>query len=109
MLPEQASPEVREAVDELLLYFSDVLPPLVAADSFKLLLKCPAGLMSTNIQGWTASRYRAGSGIRVSDYIFYAVKKIYLIGEFRLVPKDPFNRFFDELKALVLAQCPEGE
>jgi hypothetical protein len=109
MTPDQSSTEVREAVEELLLYFSDVLPPLVVADTFKLLIQYPPGLMASNVHSWTSSQYRAGSGIKVSDYLFYAFKKVFLMGEFRLVPKQPFAQFLAELKTLVLAKCPDGE
>jgi len=109
MVPEQSSPEVREAIEELQLYLSDVLPPLVVADSFKLLIHRSPSLMAACVQSWTAARYRSGSGIKISDYMFYAIRKIFLIGEFRLVAKEPFSRFFEELKTLVLAFCPEGE
>src|SRR6266516_3613160 len=109
MVPEQSSPEVREAIEELQLYFSDVLPPLVVADTFKLLLQFPPSLIASNIQSWTASQYRAGSEIKVSDYIFYAVRKVFLMGEYRLVPKDSLDAFLDEVKTLVLSACPESE
>src|SRR6266536_2783151 len=109
MVPEQSSPEVREAIEELQLYLSDVLPPLVVADAFKLLLNFPPSLIASHIQSWTAARYRPGSVIKISDYIFYAVKKVFLIGEFRLVPREPFSRSFEEVKTLVLGFCPEAE
>src|SRR6266545_3973909 len=40
MVPDPSSPEVREALEELQLYLSDILPPLVVADAFKVLLIC---------------------------------------------------------------------
>ncbi len=109
MLPDPSSPEVREALEELQLYLSDILPPLVVADAFKVLLKCPTSLTASHIQKWTSGQFRAGSPIRLSDYIFYAVKKVFLIGEFRLVPIGPFQAYLEELKGLVLEFCPEGE
>src|SRR5262245_10410232 len=109
MLPEETSTEVREALEELHLYLSDVLPPLVVAESFKLLLKYPPALMASNIESWTAVQHRSGSGIKVSDYLFYAVKKVYLMGEFRLVTKGPFAGFFAELIRLVVVSCPPEE
>jgi hypothetical protein len=109
MVPDPSSPEVREALEELELYFSDILPPLVVADAFKVLLKCPTNLTASHIQEWTAGQIRAGSPIKLSDYIFYAVKKVFLIGEFRLVPRGPFEPFLEELKKLVLAFAPEVE
>src|SRR6266545_2523338 len=109
MVPDPSSPEVREALEELQLYLSDILPPLVVADAFKVLLKCPTSLTASHIQKWTAGQFRAGSPIKLSDYIFYAVKKVFLIGEFRLVPRGPFEPFLEELKSLVLAFAPEAE
>ncbi len=109
MVPDASSPEVRESLEELQLYLSDILPPLVVAGSFKVLLRVPPAVTSSSIQSWTASQFRPGSSIKLSDYIFYAVKKIFLVGEFRLVPIEPFERFLEELKKLVLLFCPEPE
>jgi hypothetical protein len=109
MGPDPSSPEVREALEELQLYLSDILPPLVVADAFKVLMRCPTSLAASHIQKWTAGQFRAGSPIKLSDYIFYAVKKVFLIGEFRLVPFVPFEKFLEELKKLVLDFCPEEE
>src|SRR6266545_7848293 len=69
MVPDPSSPEVREALEELQLYLSDILPPLVVADAFK----------------------------------------VFLIGEFRLVPRGPFEPFLEELKKLALEFAPEAE
>ncbi len=109
MIPDPSSPEVREALEELQLYLSDILPPLVVADAFKVLMGQPASLSASHIQKWTSGQFRAGSPIRLSDYIFYAVKKVFLIGEFRLVPLGPFDKYLGELKKLVLDFCPEEE
>ena len=38
-MAEPQNAELREAISELQLYFSDTLPPLVVADSIGLLLK----------------------------------------------------------------------
>jgi hypothetical protein len=109
MLPEETSPEVREALEELHLYLSDVLPPLVVAETFKLLIQFPPLLTASNIESWTGAQYHQGSGIKVSDYLFYAVRKVFLIGEFRLVPDEQFAPHFAEVKTRVLDYCPEGE
>ncbi len=102
-------PEVREALEELQQYLSDTLPPLVVADSIQMLLRYPPELVASNIHAWTAGQYRRGADIPVSDYLFHAIKKIHLMGEFRLVPKEPFERYFEGLKKLVLVYCPEGD
>ena len=109
MVPDQSSPQVREAVEELQLYLSDILPPLVVADAFKLLIQFPPSLVGSRLREWTSSQYRPGGGISLSDYIFYAMKKVNVMDEFHLVPPEPFDRFLEALKGLVLEFCPEAE
>jgi hypothetical protein len=109
MSGEQATAEVREALEELQQYLSDYVPPLVVADSIQLLLRYSPELMAQNIHAWTAAQYRGSTEIPVSDYLFHAVKKIHLMGEFKLVPQAPFEIYLQELKEKVLLYCPEGD
>jgi len=109
MSGEQSTAEVREALEELQQYLSDYVPPLVVADSIQLLLRYSPELMAQNIHSWTAAQYRGSTEIPVSDYLFHAVKKIHLMGEFKLVPQAPFEIYLQELKERVLVYCPEGD
>ncbi|MEO8431455.1 MAG: DUF4388 domain-containing protein [Acidobacteriota bacterium] len=109
MSGDTTNPEVQEALEELQQYLSDSLPPLVVAESIQVLLRYPPDLMASKIHAWTSSQYRGGAEIPVSDYLFHAVKKIHLMGEFHLVPKGPFEAYLLELKERVLAYCPEGD
>src|SRR5712692_452385 len=110
MVDAVPNPEIREAIEELQQYLSDTLPPLVVADSIKLLLDYPVGLVASNIHAWTAGQYhRGGADLPVSDYLFHAVKKIQLMGEFHLVPQEPFQKYLETLKVEVLNYCPEGD
>ena len=101
--------EVREALHELQLYLSDNVPPLIVADSVRLLLKYPIGLVAGNIQAWTTSQYRGPNEIPVSDYLFHAVKKIYMLGEFKLIPRPLLDAYLEQLKLEVLELCPEAD
>src|SRR3954467_32654 len=109
MSGEQATAEVREALEELQQYLSDYVPPLVVADSIQLLLRYSPELMAQNIHSWTPAQYRGSTEIPVSDYLFHAVKKIHLMGEFKLVPQAPFEIYLQELKEKVLVYCPEAD
>jgi hypothetical protein len=109
MIPDPSSPQVREAAEELQLYLSDILPPLVVADAFKLLIKYPPSLVASRLREWTSSQYRPGGEINLSDYITYAMRKVNVMGEFRLVPLEPFDAFLEALKGLVLDFCPVEE
>jgi len=99
-------PEVREAQEELQQYLSDTVPPLVVADSVNILLKCSPQIIASNIHAWTTAQYRRGAAFPLSDYLFHAVKKIHLMWEFHLVPREPFQQYMDGLKEIVLGFCP---
>jgi uncharacterized protein DUF4388 len=102
--------ELEEAVLELQQYLSDSVPPLVVADSIQILMKYPPQAVMPTIRTWTAAQYRgAGSSVPVSDYLFHALKKIHLMGEFKLVAREPLAAYIETLKPVVLSICPEED
>jgi hypothetical protein len=100
--------ELREAVQEFRNYLSDRIAPLMVADSIALLIRYPADAVAGEIQTWAAQQ-QAASGSPLADYLYHAVKKIALTGEFELVPKDVMKKYLESLGAAVLQHCPEGE
>jgi hypothetical protein len=109
MAEPTADPQVREALTELELYLSDTVPPLVVAGSAELLLQHPPELVAAQIRSWTGGQFSKGPGASIADYLFHAVKKIHMLGEFRLVPGPALETYLGDLKALVLAECPEED
>ncbi len=105
------NPELEEALLEFQQYLSDAVPPLVVADSIQLLLKHPPEVILPSIRAWTAAQYRgaAGSAVPISDYLFHAIKKIHMIGEFKLVPRQPLEEYLRHLYRSVLALCPQED
>lgn len=90
-------------------YLSDQIAPLLAADSVESLLKCSPDFVAAHILSWVNSQYRMSSSLSVSDYLFHAVKKIHMVGEYRLLPQENVKRFIDELKPHILRCCPPNE
>ncbi len=109
MASDPSSPQLREAIDELHLYLSDVVPPLVAADAFKVLVKASADVTASGIRAWVESKRRRSAEIAASDYLLYALQKVFLMGQFGLVPGDLFERFLGDLQSVLLASCPAEE
>ena len=111
MSGQPTNPELQEALLELSQYLSDSVPPLVVADSMQVLLKYPPQAVLPTIRAWTAAQYRgaAGSSVPISDYLFHALKKIHMMGEFRLVPREPLDAYLATLKPVVLPMCPEED
>jgi Domain of unknown function (DUF4388) len=108
-MSEGIDSRIERAIDEFQQYLSDLLPPLVIADSMNLLLKCSPDVVAANIYAWASSQYKAGRTIPVSDYFFHAFKKIHLMGEYKLVHASDLAEFLDQLKPMVLSHCPARE
>jgi hypothetical protein len=111
MTAQTPNPELQEALLELQQYLSDSVPPLVVADSVQLLMKYPPQALIPTIRAWTAAQYRgaAASNVPLSDYLFHALKKIHMMGEFRLVAREPLEAYLGQLKQVVLALCPDED
>lgn len=101
------SPEVREALEELQQYLADLLPPLVVADSVKLLLRYPPELIATSIHAWALGQ--RDQSVPLSDYLYHGAKKIYMMSDFRLLPQEPFEQFITGLKNSLLDYCPDAD
>lgn len=107
MTDQTPSPEVREALEELQQYLADNLPPLVVADSVRLLLRYPAELIATSIHAWALGQ--RNTSLPLSDYLYHGARKIYLMGEFKLLPQEPFEEFMEGLKNSLLDYCPDAD
>ncbi|HEY7368325.1 MAG TPA: DUF4388 domain-containing protein [Thermoanaerobaculia bacterium] len=101
--------EVREALDELQRYFSDAVPPLTVADSVDLLLSKPPQLVASRIDSWAAGQGRGNSEIPMSDFLYHAVRKVHLLGEYRLLDRDKLGPWLENLKRLILQYCPSED
>jgi hypothetical protein len=103
--PDRA--EVEEALFELQQYLSDRIAPLMVADSIELLTRCPVDVVVAQLDAWTSAQYLSGrAGVPVSDYLFHAVQKIHILGEFKLLPATVLDPYLDQVKQAVLGVCP---
>ena len=100
---------VAEALDELQQYLCDRVPPLVVADSIEVLLEQPPELTASGIQSWVSSVAFRDKDIPVSNYLYHAVTKIYLLQEYNLVPETEFEPFIEGVKEAVMNYCPPEE
>jgi hypothetical protein len=98
--------ELHEAVQELHLYLSDRIAPLMFAYSMDLLLEQPAALLAAEIRAWASQQMSSMPGIPYADLLFHAVKKVSGIGEFDLVSADALKARVKELGEAILAFCP---
>ncbi len=101
---------LQEALYDLGQYLSDMVAPLVVAEGFTTLMEHPPELVAAEIQNWTASQYHgAGEKLPVSDYLYHAVKKLMMLGDYGLVPKDTLIPFLETVVPKLVEVCPEQD
>ena len=98
--------EIAEAVRELHEYLSDRLAPLMVADSMAVLLQHPLPVLSSEIGAWVDQQHGVAP---VSDLLYHCVKKVALMGDFELIPRDALAASLCQLSLEVLQLCPEAE
>ena len=111
MSGQPPNPELDEALVELHQYLSDAVAPLIVADSVQVLMKYPPEVVANAIRAWTGAQYRRGAAaaVPVSDYLFHTLKKIHMMAEFHLVPREPLEIYLAGLRPLILALCPQED
>ncbi len=98
-------PVVVDALGELDQYLSDRLAPLMIAESMTVLARVPVDRVARQVHTWAAAQ-RAASSLPLADYLFHALRKVQIVGEFRLLPPSLFSSFFAGLQKGVLALTP---
>ncbi|HET6897022.1 MAG TPA: DUF4388 domain-containing protein, partial [Vicinamibacteria bacterium] len=98
--------ELHEAVQELHLYLSDRIAPLMFAYSMEMLLEQPAALLAAEIRTWASQQTASMPDVPFADLLFHAVRKVSGIGEFELVSGERLRAHVKELGQAVLAFCP---
>ena len=100
-------PRIAEALSELQQYLSDAISPLVAAESVTVLVALPPEIVADEIRSWTTSQHRRlGASVPISDYLYHAVRKLYMMGEFTLVSREAMAAYLGALEPHLLALCP---
>jgi hypothetical protein len=101
--------EVRAAVEELQAYLSDLVAPLLVADSMELLLSQTPELGVEALRSWVAGQLRGQGGNSPADFLYHAIKKISHLGDLKLVNSEPLQRWLDGVIDGVTALAPPGE
>lgn len=97
--------KIREALSAIGQYFSDIIPPLHAAEPVATLLKEPALLMASEIISWISAQYQGEEKASVADYLFHAVSKLHYLGQLQLVHSEALTPYLESVKQLLLERC----
>ena len=104
----ETDPEIKEALLEIEQYLTDRLPPLMVTDSVARVMSAPADALATEISTW-AGRQAEVQKAPLADLLFHALRKLHLMGEFRLVDQQVLGAFLAKVGDATLEYCPPEE
>ncbi len=109
MRSETTNAQVQEAFGQLQEYLADQVAPLLVSDAVEILIQEPAEVLATGLQRWVSNQIRMQGGLRQSDLLFHAFKKLYHLGALGLLPREALTRDLQAVVRIVLEQCPPDE
>jgi len=95
--------EVREALDELDQYLADSVPPLLVADSVRLLMVQPPRFLAQHLISWAA---RGSDPGELGEPLAKAITRIYQLADLQLLPKKDMRIFLSQFEPVLLDACP---
>jgi len=102
-------PPKPEALDALHQYLSDSIPPLLFVEYVEDLFQIPVRGAAAEVLGWAASQSHVGDVVTTSDYLFHAAKKLHLLAELELLPRERMRMYLEALQPILLESCPQQE
>jgi hypothetical protein len=107
--PASGEQELTEHLALLQRYLSDEVAPLVFAEALSDLVAHPRTVVASEIRSWVAAQYRSASPLPVADYLFHAARKLHVVAELELIPREALHGYLADLQLLLLEQCPEED
>jgi len=101
--------DLREAVEELQAYLSDLVAPLIALDSAQLLIAHSPELGAEVVRVWAAGQRRGPGAHGAAEYVFHAIRKLQLFAKLRLIEPEPLKRYLDGVIAVLIESAPPTE
>src|SRR5687767_3170782 len=90
-------------------YLSGQIAPLRAGELFEALVVLAPERIAGEIQTWVEAQRQANPASPVSEFIFHALRKLYLFGELGVVDTTRADAFFDWLLPLAVESAPHDE
>jgi hypothetical protein len=104
-MSDPGHPQAEAELTALERYLDDRLPPEVAAMALASLMARPPALVMDRISAWATAKSQE-EPIPVSEFLLFALQKVYVVGEIELVDRDAIANFLDAATTLALRVCP---
>src|SRR5687767_13201563 len=78
----------------------------MVADSVELLLRYPPDFLAAQIHSWVVNQHLSAP---VAEYLYHSARKLSLLGELDLIPRDVLKAALQLLVAPLVTYCPEAD
>ncbi len=86
-----ADPAIKEAIRDIYEYLADRTPPLMVAESVAVVLNGAPGGVAADLHAWAQRQRESQPDVPLADLAFHALRKLHLIGEFKLVEPESLS------------------
>ncbi len=100
---------LREALDEVLAFLGDRMPPALVADSVAELLRDEAAVLAAELKAWSLAEQRVRNEATTTELFRQALRKLHLFAELGIFPGEEFRSYLDRVAALLLRAVPGEE
>src|SRR5438067_69125 len=104
-VPQDLPEEIQTALFDLQRYLLDEIPPITAWDAVVTLMEQPPELFMRQVHAWTVEQGRMQAA-PMADFLFHALKKVFMIGELKLIDRALVLAYLDRVEPLALQLCP---
>ena len=104
-MPQELPEEIQTALFDLQRYLLDEIPPITAWDGIATLMEQPPELFMRQVHAWTLEQGRMQAA-PMADFLFHALKKVFMVGELKLIDRAAVLAYLDRVEPLALQLCP---
>jgi hypothetical protein len=104
-VPQELPEEIQTALFDLQRYLLDEIPPITAWDSIATLMEQPPALLMRQVHAWTVEQGQKQAA-PMADFLFHALKKVFMVGELKLIDRGAVLEYLDRVEPLALQLCP---
>ncbi|HUO85901.1 MAG TPA: DUF4388 domain-containing protein [Thermoanaerobaculia bacterium] len=99
--------DLEDCVEDLRRYLADDIPPLLVADAVRALVLHAPEAVTGQMQSWLSFQHQARQGtVTAADLAFHALRKLHVLGELALVPRDELGQYLPALVEALASLCP---
>ena len=100
-MPQELPEEIQNALFDLQRYLLDEIPPITAWDAIATLMEQPPELLMRQVHAWIVEQGRMQAA-PVADFLFHALKKVFMVGELKLIDRAAVLEYLDRVEPVAL-------